>query len=542
MQALNGPERSRKLPRLSASGRWAVAALAVAVVLVIWVRVRSLQIPLERDEGEYAYAGQLLLEGIPPYKLAYNMKLPGTYAGYAAIMAMFGQTTSGIHFGFLLVILGTMGVLFFVARRLLDLPHAIIACVSYALLSMCPGVLGLEAHATHLVVLAALGGLLLLLRARESGSLWAFAWSGMAFGVAFVCKQPGLFFVVFGVAVLLRDAMVAAPSERSGLDKRIASFCAGSALPFLLTCLIMLWAETFDRFWFWTAVYARTHAGLLSWQDGLANLRDFNHKAGALRWSWVLAATGLICLLADKARTEARFVIGCLLAFSLIAFTASFYFSRHYFIMMLPVISLLIAIAARRAASAMGEAVPAGCMALACAGFVFANRVLWFEQTPEAACRTLYGANPFPEAPSIARYIDEHSTPGETIAVIGSEPEIYFYARRHSATGYIYMYDLMQSHGYALPMQQEAIRDIEAAKPAFLCLVYIDSSWTINKQSNLTIMNWVRAYSAKYYDLAGNVWIWPDRAEYVWGPEALTRTFNTPFRVAVMKRKPGADN
>jgi hypothetical protein len=389
-----------------------------------------------------------------------------------------------------------------------------------------------------LVVLAALGGLLLLLRARESGSLWVFAWSGVAFGLSFVCKQPGLFFVVFGVTILLRDAMVADPSERGGLDKRIAFFCVGAALPFLLTCLIMFWAGTFDRFWFWTVVYARTHAGLLSWQDGLANLGDFNHKAGALRWSWVLAAAGLICLLADKARSEAKFIIGCLLAFSLIAFTASFYFSRHYFIMMLPVVSLLIAIAARRAASAVGETVPAGCMALACAGFIFANRVLWFEQSPDAACRALYGGNPFPEAPSIARFIEEHSTPRETIAVIGSEPEIYFYARRHSATGYIYMYDLMQSHGFALPMQQEAIRDIEAAKPAFLCLVYIDSSWTINKASDLTIMNWVRTYSAKNNDLAGNVWIWPDRAEYVWGPEALTRTFNTPFRVAVMKRKP----
>jgi len=33
--------------------------------------------------GEYAYAGQLILQGVPPYKEAYNMKLPGTYAAYA---------------------------------------------------------------------------------------------------------------------------------------------------------------------------------------------------------------------------------------------------------------------------------------------------------------------------------------------------------------------------------------------------------------------------------------------------------------------------
>ena len=70
-----------------------VAWISLAVItlgLVITIRLRLLGIPLERDEGEYAYAGQLMLQGIPPYKLAYNMKFPGTYAAYALIMALFG--------------------------------------------------------------------------------------------------------------------------------------------------------------------------------------------------------------------------------------------------------------------------------------------------------------------------------------------------------------------------------------------------------------------------------------------------------------------
>ena len=40
--------------------------LAIIVFgLVIAIRIRLLGIPLERDEGEYAYAGQLMLQGIP---------------------------------------------------------------------------------------------------------------------------------------------------------------------------------------------------------------------------------------------------------------------------------------------------------------------------------------------------------------------------------------------------------------------------------------------------------------------------------------------
>ena len=71
---------------------WGLAAIVFTLVAAI--RIRLLGIPLERDEGEYAYAGQLILQGIPPYKLVYNMKFPGTYAAYALIMSIFGQTIS----------------------------------------------------------------------------------------------------------------------------------------------------------------------------------------------------------------------------------------------------------------------------------------------------------------------------------------------------------------------------------------------------------------------------------------------------------------
>src|SRR5205807_6764166 len=98
---------------------WCVLA-ALVFGLVIAVRIRLLDIPLERDEGEYAYAGQLMLQGIPPYTLAYSMKFPGTYASYALIMSIFGQTIFGIHFGLLLVNAATIALIFFLGRRLIN--------------------------------------------------------------------------------------------------------------------------------------------------------------------------------------------------------------------------------------------------------------------------------------------------------------------------------------------------------------------------------------------------------------------------------------
>jgi 4-amino-4-deoxy-L-arabinose transferase-like glycosyltransferase len=136
----------------SASFRpWILVSLIILFVVVVRVRLREM--PLERDEGEYAYAGQLMLQGIPPYKLAYNMKLPGTYAAYALIMAVFGQSTSGIHLGLTAVNAACIVLVFLVGRRLLDEVAGIAAAAAFAFMSLSPSVLGLQAHATHFVVL-----------------------------------------------------------------------------------------------------------------------------------------------------------------------------------------------------------------------------------------------------------------------------------------------------------------------------------------------------------------------------------------------------
>ena len=86
-----GPGRPAAVQSLAASRYTAYAVLVLVLVLNCAIRFHLRNIPLERDEGEYAYAGQLMLQGIPPYKLAYNMKLPGTYAAYAVILAIFGR-------------------------------------------------------------------------------------------------------------------------------------------------------------------------------------------------------------------------------------------------------------------------------------------------------------------------------------------------------------------------------------------------------------------------------------------------------------------
>src|SRR5262249_51528726 len=115
---------SRLLPWLCVLGLLAVVAI---------VRVRLMDLPLERDEGGFAYTAQRMLQGIPPYREAYDMRLPGTYLAYAAFMAVGGETTAAIHFGLLLANAATIVLVFLLARRLFDPLCAVAAAGAYAI-------------------------------------------------------------------------------------------------------------------------------------------------------------------------------------------------------------------------------------------------------------------------------------------------------------------------------------------------------------------------------------------------------------------------
>ena len=522
------------------------------LVFACSVRVRLLDVPLERDEGEYAYAGQLILQGIPPFRLVYNMKLPGTYAAYAAILALLGQTPRGIHLGLLLVNLATAVLLFLLVRRLFDDVTAAAAGGAFAVLSLSKGVLGVFAHATHFVLVPALAGTLVLLRAIDSRRRTALFASGTLFGTAFVMKQHGIAFVVFGLAWLLWE-LVLRRERFSGVATSCASLLLGCALPFALTCLVLAGAGVFKVFWFWTIDYARSYVTEVPLSAGVQMFVLMFPAVAAPTWPlWVLAGAGMVAPLWDEAaRKRGRFTT----LFAIVSFLAicpGLYFREHYFVLLLPATALLAAIAAAASARALarrllparpeGRGRLAACILLPAFSAAllypaFRDRAFFFALPPEKVSRAAYGPNPFPEAVVIASRIAGDTRPEDRVAVLGSEPEIFFYARRRSATGYIYMYGLMEDQPYAHRMQLEAIREIEAQAPRYFVFVNVPQSWSGGPWSDTTLLTWSRSYLAEHYRVAGVADILSDdQTVYVWGEEALSYTPRSPYVVYLFKR------
>jgi hypothetical protein len=136
---------------------------------------------------------------------------------------------------------------------------------------------------------------------------------------------------------------------------------------------------------------------------------------------------------------------------------------------------------------------------------VWEHRVFFFQWPAQLACRLTYSGNPFVEAPVISDYLHQHMADDDTLAVLGSEPEIPFYGRRHSATGYIYTYGLMEGQPLAETMQREMAAEIEASAPKYVVVVDSSCSWLYNPRSKFLLHDWANRYLREKYEVVGLV-------------------------------------
>ena len=492
----------------------------LTVAFVVACRIRLLDVPLERDEGEYAYAGQQWLQGVPPFASIYHVKLPGIYACYALVELVFGQTLRGIHLGLLLVNVATLGAVFAIAWRLLGPLAAGVAAACFGVLSLSQELTGFSANAEHFVLLPAMLGLLVLLAAPDARRerAWLFA-AGLLLGLAYAIKQQGLVFVAVGALVWLH-AWLRSPARRARkLRLDFAAFALGALLPLAILCATFLGYGLFEKFWWWTWDYPRLYATQLSLAEGWGNFWLSFHPEGARPgvfdpfWPLLLlAAGGLSWLVLSKRWSELVFT-GALLLLSLLAVAGGLHFFPHYYLLAAPALALLAGAGALALRSRLaGLAVAALVIGFA----VHTERAYLFVMDPVTVSRTAFGGNPFPESLEIARYLEAHTAPEDRIAVLGSEPQIYFYAKRRAATGWVYTYEMMRDHPHVRDFQTELAREVEAARPKYVVMVNITASWQPSRleRRELFVFEWAERFLREQYRRVGLVEIrWP-RAKY----------------------------
>jgi hypothetical protein len=213
---------------------------------------------------------------------------------------------------------------------------------------------------------------------------------------------------------------------------------------------------------------------------------------------------------------------------------------------MLPAVAILIAITVTSAnrvlvakfTSRWLRVLPVIVFVAVCGLAIHSNREIYFKLSPLQICRIFYFPNPFPEAEPVAEYLRQHTAPNDTIMVLGSDPEIYFYAHRHSASGYIYTYSLMEDQAYWSAMQKQMTHEVEANRPAYVVFVNIRASWQIRPGSPqiAALGAWMDHYISTGFEQAGVVEVAYPESRYFWGDEARGHGRTSP-EIVIFKRK-----
>lgn len=483
------------------------------------------------------------MDGVPPYVRAWNMKMPGIYVLYAGAMSVFGRTMAGVHLGLLAVNLASIGLVFLLGRRLLGAAAAVGAAALFATMSFHPMLHGLAAYAEHYLLPFVIAGSLVLLAATEAKSLWRFATAGLLFGLAFVVKQSGGVFGLFALAWVVVTALEARTPVRV-TGTRVAALLAGAAVPFLVVCGWLALSGSFTNFWFWTFTYAARYGALQNFAGAAFSFVIVVDEVLPSAWPLlVLAAVGAGAPAWDASLHPRRWFLWLLLAVSVIATSLGFYYRAQYFLLLLPALCLLAGAGAATLARALARwhralplAAAAAVLVAALAPVVY-HRDLLFQSTGRQVSRAVNGRNPFVEAVEIARYVREHTKKDDRIAVIGSEPQIYFYADRPAATGYVYMYPLMERHEYARGMQEHLIRELSAARPRYLVFVNVHASWLSFPDSDQTLVRWFGTYWREFERVGVADIVSREVTHYRWDDAARDYAPESTLWVAVFRRK-----
>ncbi|MBX7164942.1 MAG: glycosyltransferase family 39 protein [Pirellulales bacterium] len=526
---------------------WLMVALALAFVVPL--RIKFLDVPLDRDEGEFAYGGQLILGGDLPYRSLYAMKMPGIYVVYAASEALFGQTCAGVHLGHLIVNALTILMLFALAARLFDPMVGATAATAFALFSLSPSVDPLAAQSENFVVLPVLAGIYVLLLGLQHPRWYAFFLGGVLIGLGPVIKQHGSVFALGAGGWLVLDQLLLTRRAWGSWLAHCGWFAVGLATPMAIVFATMYALGNYDDFVFWTLTYAREYVTMLPRAAIERNVRayvPYQWKFASMGLLWLLAGAGLLVapLLPDSRRRLVLLVPWTIA--SLVGVSLGFYFRTHYFLLLIPVAAVLIGITLRFVARLLTDNTHVEWQLtaqLALAAFVFPVGQLgyyYWPQTDAQLSRHTYFRNPFVESLPIAAKIARYTSPQDKVAILASEPQILFYSQRRSATGHIYMYPLMEPHPYALQMQEQVIADIEKARPKFVVFSNQNVTWVPVAGSHQRIFQWWGEY-AENYEIFGTVDMQYQVPLIRWADEGAVLRMNMNREgLTIYRRRPNA--
>jgi len=483
-----------------------VQLICAAIVLSVYfhIRINLIEVPLNRDEGGFAFFGRLIAEGGMPYRDAVDHKPPGIWFIYAMMSRIVPLTATGLHWALHIYNLVTLALLGFLCRRVFDPKAAFWTMFIFAVASSGPEFEGFSGSAEVYMLLPIVASLLLCILGHEKGSGGCFFFAGMVSAASFWIKQPALAVTAFlGGYIFLSCPK----SEGSRIVIiRLTLFAFGFLL---LSAFVLIWIVTngvWEEFVYWAFRHNLEYAGSAGEARFLERLRiQIPFMIESNPFLWIAALGGCIVRAADR-RPKGWFASGFLLS-SLVAALHSPALYRHYFALACPALALAAGAGVSRTMRWWENKRwlrPGVALAVIflIAGIPLAQyKGYYFSFSPHQISRMMFGSNPFPEATAAAEYLARQTDPDNSILVLGSEPQILVLANRPSASRHPFVYPVVGQYRRAKEFQEQVVQDLENSRPEYVVVVQHAQSWMADPQVSRSLLNRIYGSLGNRYHL-----------------------------------------
>jgi len=525
--------------KISFTNRLLLGTVALVFLASVAFRISLLHLPIDRDEGEFAYAGWRMLHGGIPYLEFYNMKMPGIYTFYALLFSVFGSSVAAIRIGLIIVNVINAFLVYRLTKKWSDLRTGFYACICYLIFSIQFELQGTSTHAEHIAMLFVLAGLLIFTSAVNYKSAKQLFWSGVLLGTAFIVKQPSFSFIVMGIFLLLSEKFKNRNTVKDFL-RTSSIFFAGAIVPFIATVALLVAAGAGKNFYLFAFQYAKEYVSLLTIHDGFNNLNVIFSKGLAPNiFLWILVPAGIVIIFFQSGKSAAMI---WLFVFSFLAVSAGYYFRPHYFQFLIPASSMIVA-----AALVVGEKffnqrnsslsfLPFLFLMFATGYYINNNRSLFSAKSQDEAIREIYGQDFFNATKKAGDYIAKHSSENSTVAIFGAEPEIWFYAKRKAASGYLYVYPLLEHHKFAPLMRKQFYEEVEKNDPEILVYTSNAGTWYADYTVQAEMFSWYKHYRDSAFRRIGLINIpYDSPTTYDWSGDTSASLVNENY-IEICKR------
>lgn len=421
---------------------------ALLVAAAILVRLPFLSIPMNSDEGGYAYVARFWSTDYELYRDIPFDRPQAIFLLYRVAFALFGTDIVALRLFAAVYNALTVVAMTLLARRVLSRREGWLAGLVFAVFSTAPFIEGFTANAETFMTLPLVAAAYLTWTER-----WF--WAGLAGAVAVLLKPSGI-----SAPMLTALWVLVVRAPWTSLARLAVGFAVG-LFPSVLHGLWIGWDH------YWRSIHERRLILYTKETAGLAAQWSAMKTGIALTWSsWLFPAVAAIVgtlRLADRRRLFGLLWVGV----SGVGVAMGGWWREHYFIQIVAPLAFLAGAGLSQPRGPARRTAWVATLGAAALLFLSVDGRLALE-SPRNASWTLYHRPGYLLQEEVTRYIASTTREDDTIFVAFAEAEYYYLAGRRAAAPQFYYLHAE----YSAEVFRSVIDAIEAGKPALVAVLH----------------------------------------------------------------------